>query len=49
MQGNGSAGTIANSRKLEGAISSFKIIYAEAEESENSQLIQAMIQFPMMA
>jgi hypothetical protein len=33
-QGNGSSGTIANSRKLESAISSFKIVYAEADESE---------------
>ncbi len=35
-QGNGSSGTIANSRKLESAISSFKIVYAEADESEQS-------------
>lgn len=35
-QGNGQNGTIASSRKLESAVSNFKIVYAEADESETS-------------
>ena len=34
MQVNGNSGPIASSRKLENAITSFKIVYAEADECE---------------